>query len=105
MLEPNTGNTTRLRNSLGLKALKLALGSSGTQRNCSNSAQIRSSAATSSILYDKWRIDRAFVQVPAQTFVAQWLQSFKEFPIRQKPASFNLDSVMAKLSPTKGPGE
>ena len=57
------------------------------------------------ILYDKWMADRAFVQVPAQTFVAQWLQSFKEFPIRQKPASFNLDSVMATLSPTKGLGE
>jgi hypothetical protein len=31
----------------------------------------------------------------------QWLQSFKEFPIRQKPASFNLDEVMRKLSPTQ----
>jgi arylsulfatase len=58
-----------------------------------------------SILYDKWMVDRAFVQVPAQAFVAKWLESFKEFPIRQKPASFNLDSVMAKLSPTKGLGE
>jgi hypothetical protein len=27
---------------------------------------------------------------------AQWIQNFKEFPIRQKPASFNLDEVMAK---------
>ena len=33
--------------------------------------------------------------------VAQWLQSFKEFPIRQKPASFNLDEVMRKLSPSQ----
>ena len=74
-------------------------------RNCSSSAPIRSSAATSrSFTISGW-LDRAFVQVPAQTFVAQWLQSFKEFPIRQKPASFNLDSVMEKLSPTKGPGE
>ena len=30
-----------------------------------------------------------------------WLQTFKEFPIRQKPASFNLDSVMEKLSAPK----
>ena len=57
------------------------------------------------ILYDKWLADRAFVQVPVQAFAAQWLQSFKEFPIRQKPASFNLDFVMEKLSPTKGIGE
>ena len=58
----------------------------------------------SSILYDKWLADRAFVQVPAQAFAAQWLQSFEEFPIRQKPASFNLDAVMEKLSPTNGVG-
>jgi len=31
--------------------------------------------------------------------VAQWLQSFKEFPIRQKPATFNLDEVMEKMTP------
>ncbi len=41
--------------------------------------------------------ERAFVQVPMQTLATQWLQSFKEFPVRQKPASFNLDAVMAKL--------
>ena len=56
------------------------------------------------ILYDKWLADRAFVQVPAQAFVGQWLGSFEEFPIRQKPASFNLDSVMDKLSATTGAG-
>jgi hypothetical protein len=54
-----------------------------------------------SILYDKWMVDRVFVQVPAQALVANWLQSFHEFPIRQKPASFTLDAVMARLSPTK----
>jgi arylsulfatase len=40
-----------------------------------------------------------FVQVPIQAYVAKWLESFKEFPQRQKPASFNLDEVMRKLSP------
>jgi arylsulfatase A-like enzyme len=57
--------------------------------------------ADQSILYNKWMADRVFIQVPAQALVAQWLQTFQEFPIRQKPASFNLDAVMAKLSPTK----
>jgi hypothetical protein len=52
-----------------------------------------------SMLYDKWMVDRAFVAVPAQAFVVQWLNSFKEFPVRQKPAAFNLDAVMATLSP------
>jgi arylsulfatase A-like enzyme len=50
-----------------------------------------------SILYDKWVVDHAFVQVPMQEAAAQWLQSFKEFPVRQKPASFNLDAVMETL--------
>ena len=37
--------------------------------------------------------------VPMQAFAAQWLESFKEFPPRQKPASFNLDEVMGKMAP------
>ncbi|HRZ02222.1 MAG TPA: arylsulfatase [Burkholderiaceae bacterium] len=48
--------------------------------------------------YQRWRIDRAFVLVPAQTFVVSWLQSFKDFPPRQKPGSFNLGDAMEKLS-------
>ena len=51
-----------------------------------------------SFLYDKWVADRMFYIVPAQAIAAQWLESFREFPMRQKPASFNLDEVMAKLS-------
>jgi arylsulfatase len=39
-----------------------------------------------------------FLLVPAQAFVGQWLQSFREFPPRQKPASFNLKQVIQKLS-------
>jgi arylsulfatase len=53
----------------------------------------------SSIEYDKWLAERGFIVVPSQAVVAQWLATFKEFPIRQKPASFNLDEVMQKLSP------
>ena len=49
--------------------------------------------------YDRWMADRAFLVVPSQALVARWLTSFKEFPIRQKPASFSLERVMEKLSP------
>jgi arylsulfatase len=42
---------------------------------------------------------RMFLIVPSQAVGAQWLASFKEFPIRQTPASFNLDKVIRKLSP------
>ena len=51
-----------------------------------------------SMLQSKWQADRAFILVPAQAFAGKWLQSFKEFPPRQKPASFNLDEVMQKMS-------
>jgi hypothetical protein len=46
-------------------------------------------------------MERAFLIVPAQALVGQWLASFKEFPIRQKPASFNLDEVMATMTSPK----
>jgi arylsulfatase A-like enzyme len=54
---------------------------------------------TESFEYGKWMAERMFLIVPSQAVVAQWLATFKEFPIRQKPASFNLDEVMQKLSP------
>jgi arylsulfatase A-like enzyme len=48
--------------------------------------------------YTKWMADRTFMLVPAQAIVGQWLATFKDFPIRQKPASFNLDQVMQSLT-------
>jgi arylsulfatase len=39
--------------------------------------------ATESIYYPDWQVRRVFVQVPIQAYVANWIQSFKEFPIRQ----------------------
>ena len=52
-----------------------------------------------SIYWDKWFVDHVPYQYAASAVVGQWLQSFKDYPIRQKPASFNLDEVMRKLSP------
>jgi arylsulfatase len=51
----------------------------------------------SSIYYNDWLLRRVFLLVPAQGFVARWIQSFREFPPSQKPASFNLTQVMEKL--------
>lgn len=48
--------------------------------------------------YWDWMLDHAFLLVPAQAYVAQMLQSFREFPPRQKPAAFNMDRVMDQLS-------
>jgi arylsulfatase len=55
-----------------------------------------------SIDYAHWRIDRIFLMVPAQTYVAQWLSSFKEYPPRQKPGSFSLEQVMGQLVSMSG---
>jgi hypothetical protein len=35
---------------------------------------------------------------PASAYIGQWLQSFKEFPPRQKPGSFNLSRVMEAVT-------
>ena len=48
--------------------------------------------------YDDWWLDRAFLLVPAQAYVAKFLETFKEFPPSQKAASFSLDKVMEALS-------
>jgi arylsulfatase len=52
--------------------------------------------------YDDWFLDRVYLLLPAQTFVADFLKTFVEYPPRQKAASFNLDKVMEKLSPPGG---
>ncbi len=48
--------------------------------------------------YGRWMIEHSFLIYGSTAYVGQWLSSFKEFPPRQKPASFNLDEVMRKLS-------
>jgi arylsulfatase len=48
--------------------------------------------------YDRWYLEHMFVIAPATAYVGQWLQSFKEFPPRQKPGSFNLDRVMEAVT-------
>ena len=48
--------------------------------------------------YQRWYIDRMFLIAPAAAFVGDWLQSFREFPPRQKPGSFNLERVMEAVT-------
>lgn len=52
---------------------------------------------TSNTYYD-WLLDRAYLLVPAQEYVGQFLSTFVEYPPRQKAASFSLDQVMEKLT-------
>jgi arylsulfatase len=48
--------------------------------------------------YTRWFLEHMFMIAPAAAGVARWLQSFREFPPRQKPGSFNLDRVMEAVS-------
>jgi len=52
---------------------------------------------TSNTYYD-WLLDRAYLLVPAQAYVGNFLTTFQDYPPRQKAASFSLDQVMEKLS-------
>jgi arylsulfatase len=52
---------------------------------------------TSNTYYD-WLLDHAWLAVPAQAFAAQMLASLAEFPPSQKPASFTIEQVVAKLT-------
>jgi arylsulfatase len=56
---------------------------------------------TSNTYYD-WLIDHVFFLVPAQVYVGNFLATFKEFPPRQKPASFSIDQVMKKMQESTG---
>jgi hypothetical protein len=51
---------------------------------------------TSNTYYD-WYLDHVWLMVPAQTYVGEFLESFKEFPPSQKSASFSVDQVLQRL--------
>jgi arylsulfatase A-like enzyme len=53
---------------------------------------------TSNTYYD-WQLDRAFMLVPAQAYVADFMETFRQFPPRQKAPSFSMDQVMESLQP------
>ncbi|MEI8595231.1 arylsulfatase [Photobacterium sp. Hal280] len=56
---------------------------------------------TSNTYYD-WLLNHAYLIVPAQEYAGKFLETFKEFPPRQPPASFNLEDVMKKMSESTG---
>jgi len=52
----------------------------------------------STVMFDKWMMDRTFLILPAVEKVAQYMATYKEFPPRQRPASFSIDQVMEKVN-------
>jgi arylsulfatase len=55
-------------------------------------------ASDESISHPLWASERMFVLAPASAYVAQWLQSFRDFPPRMRPGSFSLDNVMEAMT-------
>jgi arylsulfatase len=49
--------------------------------------------------YNDWFVEHVPFQYAAQAIVQEWLESFRQFPPRQKPASFTIDQVVEKLMP------
>ncbi|MCR9200934.1 MAG: arylsulfatase [Planctomycetaceae bacterium] len=54
--------------------------------------------------YDRFFVEHMFIFAPAAAYVGNWIQSFREFPPRQKPGSFNLDNVMEAVTKPQGAG-
>jgi arylsulfatase A-like enzyme len=53
--------------------------------------------------YYEYSMERAFLVVPTQAVVSQFIATFKDFPPRQKPSSFSVDDIMEVLKkPTGG---
>jgi arylsulfatase len=62
-------------------------------------------ATITSNSYNNWLMRRVFLLVPAQDVVGDFLATFKDYPPRQKAASFTIDQVMEKLQAgSKGGG-
>ena len=52
--------------------------------------------------YQRWYVEHMYAIAPGAVYVAQWLQSFRDFPPRQKPGSFNLQRVMQTITSAQG---
>lgn len=59
-------------------------------------------ATITSNTYWDWFLDHAFLLVPAQQYVGDFLATFEEYPPRQKAASFTIDQVLEKLTNANG---
>jgi hypothetical protein len=54
-------------------------------------------ADVTSNTYWDWVLSKGFLMAGAQAIAAEFVATFKEFPPRQKPQSFNLDQILAQM--------
>jgi arylsulfatase len=52
-----------------------------------------------SFKYNDWFLEQNYLLYAAPPLLAEWLESFKEFPPRAKAASFSIDQVVESLMP------
>jgi hypothetical protein len=55
-------------------------------------------ATITSNTYWDWYLDHAFVIMPAQCIVQEFLATFREYPPRQKAASFTIDQILEQMT-------
>jgi hypothetical protein len=48
-------------------------------------------------MYTRWYGDKLWVMLPAQAIEGQFLQTFKEFPQRQKSSTINVDRILMQM--------
>jgi arylsulfatase A-like enzyme len=61
-----------------------------------NSDPFERADITSNTYWD-WLIDHAYIQYGAVAQIAQYLETYKEYPPSQKPASFSVDGLMENM--------
>jgi len=47
--------------------------------------------------YTAWYAEKLWTLIPSQAIVGQFLQTFRDFPQRQKSAAFNFEQVLQKM--------
>jgi len=52
--------------------------------------------------YDTWRIDKLYLSYGAAALVADFVETFQDFPPRQRPASFSVDQIMENFRRSGG---
>ena len=55
-------------------------------------------ATITSNTYWDWYMDHAFIIMPTQTIVQEFFATFKDYPPRQKAASFTIDQILQQMT-------
>jgi hypothetical protein len=54
-------------------------------------------ADVTSNTYYEYLLERAFLVVPTQAAVGEFIATFRDFPPRQRPSSFSVDQIMDQI--------